>query len=75
MSLELLMKGKTMVERHEGTSYAEYAMHGGAFPINLRGTGLIGTIIASGLHQRVDHAMVVDAMAGVLGVECVRLEA
>jgi uncharacterized protein (UPF0303 family) len=75
MSLELLMKDKTMVERHEGTSYAEYAMHGGAFPINLKGTGLIGTIIASGLHQRVDHAMVVDAMAGVLGVECVRLEA
>jgi uncharacterized protein (UPF0303 family) len=74
MSLELLMKGKSMVERHEGTSYAEYAMHGGAFPISLKGTGLVGTIIASGLHQRVDHAMVVDAIAGVLGVNVVRLE-
>jgi uncharacterized protein (UPF0303 family) len=74
MSLELLLKGKSMVERHEGTSYADYAMHGGAFPIVLNGTGLVGTIIASGLHQRVDHAMVVDAIAGFLGVDVPRLE-
>jgi uncharacterized protein (UPF0303 family) len=74
MSLELLLKGKSMVDRHEGTSYAEYAMHGGAFPIYLNDTGLIGTIIASGLHQRVDHAMVVDAIAGVLGIDVLRLE-
>jgi uncharacterized protein (UPF0303 family) len=50
-------------------------MHGGAFPIYLNGTGLVGAIIASGLHQRVDHAMVVDAMAGFLGVDAPRLEA
>ena len=75
MSLELEARGKSMVERHEGTSYAEYAMHGGAFPIVLNGTGLIGTIIASGLHQRVDHAMVVNAIAAALGSDVVRLEA
>jgi uncharacterized protein (UPF0303 family) len=74
MSLELQLKGKSMVDRHEGISYADYAMHGGAFPIFLNGTGLVGTIIASGLHQRVDHAMVVEAIAGVLKRECVRLE-
>jgi uncharacterized protein (UPF0303 family) len=75
MSLELLLKGKSMPDRHEGITYADYAMHGGAFPIVLNGTGLVGTIIASGLHQRVDHAMVVDAMAGFLGVDAPRLEA
>ncbi len=74
MSLELLQKAKTMETRHEGLSYQEYAMHGGAFPIVLTGTGLIGTIVASGLHQRVDHAMVVDAIANVLGSDVVRLE-
>ena len=74
MSLELRVKDKPMEERHEGITYADYAMHGGAFPIRLKGTGLVGTIIASGLHQRVDHAMVVDAVAAELGVDVVRLE-
>lgn len=74
MSLELQLKGKSMPDRHEGTSYAEYAMHGGGFPIYLNGTGLVGSIIASGLHQRVDHAMVVEAIAAVLNRNVVRLE-
>ncbi len=74
MSLELQLKGKTMEARHEGVFYADYAMHGGAFPIALRGTGLVGTIVASGLHQRADHAMVVNAIAAELGVDAARLE-
>ncbi len=74
MSLELQLKGKSMLDRHEGITYADYAMHGGAFPIRLRGTGLVGTIIASGLHQRVDHAMVIDAIAATLNVEVPRLD-
>lgn len=73
MSRELELKGKTLTERHEGLSYADYAMHGGGFPILLRGTGVVGTIVSSGLHQRVDHGMVVDAVAAVLGVDVVRL--
>ena len=74
MSLELQLKGKSMVDRHEGIAFADYAMHGGAFPIRLKGTGLVGTIIASGLHQRVDHAMVVDAIASSLNVQVPRLD-
>lgn len=74
MSLELELKGKSMMDRHEGITYADYAMHGGAFPIYLNGTGLIGTIIASGLHQRVDHAMVIDAIASALNRNVDRLE-
>ena len=44
----------------------EYAAHGGAFPILLTGTGCIGTVAVSGLPQRDDHQLVVDAIERVL---------
>jgi uncharacterized protein (UPF0303 family) len=72
VGLQLELEGKTIEQRH-GLTLADYAMHGGGFPITLRGTGLIGSVISSGLHQRVDHGMVVDAMAGVLGAAVERL--
>jgi uncharacterized protein (UPF0303 family) len=69
---QLELEGLTIEQRH-GLTLTDYAMHGGGFPILLRGTGCVGSVIASGLHQRVDHAMVVDALAGMLGVEVERL--
>ncbi len=66
VGLELEQTGKTIEDRH-GLTLADYAMHGGAFPILLHGTGCVGSVIASGLHQRVDHAMVVEALTQVLG--------
>ncbi|MGW2287144.1 heme-degrading domain-containing protein [Streptomyces phaeochromogenes] len=39
-----------------------YAAHGGAFPITVRGAGVIGTAVVSGLPQLEDHAMVVEAL-------------
>ena len=68
VGLQLELEGKTIEERH-GLTLTDYAMHGGGFPITLRGTGVVGSVIASGLHQRVDHALVVEALAGVLGVD------
>jgi uncharacterized protein (UPF0303 family) len=44
----------------------QYAAHGGAFPILLTGTGCIGTVAVSGLPQRDDHQLVVDAIERVL---------
>jgi uncharacterized protein (UPF0303 family) len=73
MSLELELKAKPMPQRHEGLAFADYAMHGGAFPITLKGTGLVGSIIASGLHQRTDHALVVNAIATHLHLDVPRL--
>ena len=44
----------------------EYAAHGGAFPIRVVGTGLVGTVTVSGLPQHEDHALVVEAIESFL---------
>jgi uncharacterized protein (UPF0303 family) len=45
----------------------DYAAHGGSVPIVLTGTGCVGAVTISGLPQRDDHRVVVEAMAKVLG--------
>jgi uncharacterized protein (UPF0303 family) len=40
----------------------EYAAHGGAFPVLVRGVGPVGTVVVSGLPQVEDHRMVVAAL-------------
>ena len=72
MGLLLKQEGRTIEERH-GLTLAEYAMHGGGFPIVLRGTGLVGAVVSSGLDQRTDHMMVVRALAAELGVQVAEL--
>ena len=67
VGLELAATGKTIEQRH-GLTLAEYAMHGGGFPLALRGTGMVGTVVVSGLPQREDHAMVVEGLKIVMGV-------
>ncbi len=64
--------GATLPSRH-GLSDADHVAHGGGFPILLRGTGMVGTVIFSGLPQRDDHNLVVDALAEVLGANVPRL--
>jgi len=38
----------------------DYAAHWGAFPLSVRGVGVVGTITVSGLPQAEDHAFVVN---------------
>jgi len=45
-----------------------FAAHGGAFPLTIRGTGVVGTITVSGLPQVEDHAFVVAQLEAFLGV-------
>jgi uncharacterized protein (UPF0303 family) len=46
---------------------SEYAAHGGAFPIAIHGSGIIGVLTVSGLPQRDDHALVVRVLTEWIG--------
>jgi len=43
-----------------------FAPHGGAFPITVAGTGIVGTVTVSGLPQQDDHALVVEILTRFL---------
>jgi endoglucanase len=47
----------------------EYAAHGGAFPVVVKGTGQVGTITVSGLPGPDDHQLVVDVLKDYLKVK------
>jgi uncharacterized protein (UPF0303 family) len=44
-----------------------YAAHGGAFPVRVRGTGVVGTAAISGLPQLEDHEFIVEQLGIFLG--------
>jgi uncharacterized protein (UPF0303 family) len=64
---ELASKGAT-IEQRSLLDPTRYAAHGGAFPVNIRGVGVVGTVTVSGLPQQEDHALVVRVLAEFLGV-------
>ena len=66
VGLGLEEAGDTLEKRH-GLYTADYAAHGGGFPILLENTGPVGSVVVSGLPQRDDHNLVVNALASVLG--------
>jgi uncharacterized protein (UPF0303 family) len=45
----------------------DYASHGGSFPLKVARVGVIGSVTVSGLPQRADHELVVEALCGELG--------
>lgn len=47
--------------------FQEYAAHGGAVPVRVRGVGLVGTAAVSGLAGTEDHALVVEALRELAG--------
>ncbi|ESZ22550.1 heme-degrading domain-containing protein [Mesorhizobium sp. L48C026A00] len=53
----------------EGLDISDYVLAGGGFPITVKGAGVIGVIAVSGLPEREDHGVVVDALCGHLGVD------
>ena len=57
-----LEKAGSSMEDKYLISSMEFAAHGGAFPIRIKGTGVVGTITVSGLAQEDDHALVVKVL-------------
>lgn len=43
-----------------------YAAHGGAFPVLVRGVGMVATVAVSGLSQEEDHALAVDGLRALV---------
>ena len=65
IGLNLKLKQDTLQERY-ALPEADYAAHGGSFPLAVIGAGVIGSVTVSGLPQREDHELVVEALCATL---------
>jgi uncharacterized protein (UPF0303 family) len=65
IGLELQQSGKTLLEKY-GLSLNDYASHGGSFPIRVPSAGAIGCVTVSGVPQRSDHELVIEALCAEL---------
>ena len=61
IGLTLEHTNRTFADRYNLPD-ADYAPHGGSFPIHVAGAGIIGSVTVSGLPQRDDHNLVVEAL-------------
>jgi uncharacterized protein (UPF0303 family) len=52
-----------------GLNSADYVLAGGGFPVTVKGAGVIGVIAVSGLPEREDHGIVVEAISRHLGLD------
>lgn len=59
-------KGQTIYE-NQGLPLADYATHGGSFPLSVQGAGVVGSVTVSGLPMRQDHELVIEALCALLG--------
>jgi uncharacterized protein (UPF0303 family) len=58
---EMEEKKSNLFDRY-GLPVADYASHGGSFPLRVVGAGVIGSITISGLPERADHQLAVEAL-------------
>jgi uncharacterized protein (UPF0303 family) len=72
IGLTLENNDETLQSRH-CLDTADFAAHGGGFPILLEGTGPVGSVVISGLPQRDDHNLVIAALAKLLEKDVPRL--
>jgi uncharacterized protein (UPF0303 family) len=65
VGIELKQSGSTLLQKY-ALPDADYAAHGGAFPIHVSSAGVIGSLTVSGVPQRSDHELVVEALCAHL---------
>ena len=68
IGVRLKLVGLGLEERY-GVNPSEYSANGGAFPVVIEGTGLVGSIAVSGLPREEDHALVVECIREFLAKE------
>ncbi|MCU1540430.1 MAG: hypothetical protein JWM01_1377 [Arthrobacter sp.] len=59
--------GGGRIEDNGWFDQSRYAAHGGAFPLYVKGTGAVATVTVSGLPQKEDHDLVVEALTAFKG--------
>ena len=64
--------GTTLFER-QGLPVVDYAADGGSFPLSVAGAGVVGSVTVSGLPQRDDHNLVIEALCAILGRDYAKL--
>jgi uncharacterized protein (UPF0303 family) len=64
VGLDLEQKQSSLETR--GLPAADYASHGGSFPIRVASAGIVAAVTVSGLPQRADHELVVEALSAEL---------
>ena len=65
VGMTLKLKGATLLDRY-GLPVADYAADGGSFPLAVEHTGIVGSVTVSGLPQRDDHNLVIEALCAHL---------
>ena len=66
IGLELQEKQSNLLDRY-GLQVADYVSHGGCFPLRVTHSGVVAAVTVSGLPQRADHELVVEALCAELG--------
>lgn len=73
VGIELRQQQTTLTEK-TGLPLCDYACHGGCVPIHVKGAGegssiVVGTIAVSGLPERADHELAIEAISAVIGLD------
>jgi uncharacterized protein (UPF0303 family) len=66
IGLKEKIKNETLLEM-QGLPVADYATHGGSFPLAVAGADVVGSVTVSGLPQRDDHELVIEALCALVG--------
>jgi len=63
----LLEQESLSISARYGLPEEDYAAHGGCFPLQTAAAGIVGAVTVSGLPQRDDHNLVVEALCLLIG--------
>jgi uncharacterized protein (UPF0303 family) len=65
----LRLREQEQTIENRGLNQRDHCASGGAFPIRVKGTGVIGAVLVSGLFHFLDHNLIVDNISRYLKLE------